>query len=150
MADSPLPEALRELLTTYNELNGAIIDELHHEPSPIEFMRYVSRNTPFVVRGGASWQAHQRWSPEYLKEELRGQKVNVAVTPLGNADAPTFSPAHDKTVIAKPHEEEQSFDEFLDYVIRQELDPAFPGQAEVRYAQTRGSSPYLSPFVSAH
>lgn len=137
MADSTLHETLHELLTTYNELNSATIDELHHEPSPLEFMRYVSRNTPFVVRGAARWKAHQHWSPDYLKRELSGQRVNVAVTPLGNADAPTFSPAHGKAVVAKPLEEEQPFDEFLDYVIQQETDPAFPTGAEVRYAQTR-------------
>lgn len=140
MADSladAVPEALRELITSYNDLNSAKIDELHQEPSPLEFMRYVSRNTPFVIRGGANWKAHQQWSPEYLKEALRGQTVNVAVTPSGNADAPTFSPAHGETIIAKPCEEEQPFDEFLSYVICQETDTTFPKEAEVRYAQTR-------------
>ena len=53
-----------------------------------------------------------------------------------NADAPTFSPRHGSTVIAKPHEEEQAFDEFLDYVMTQELGQDSQS-AEVRYAQTR-------------
>lgn len=141
MADTTAARALRELIASYNELNGATIDELYHEPSPLEFMRYVSRNTPFVIRGGAQWRAHQLWSPEYLKHELKGQMVNVAVTPVGNADAPTFSPRHDKTIVAKPHEEEQLFGDFLDYVISQETDPTFPSEAEVRYAQTRQSNP---------
>ena len=63
MADTTAARALRELIASYNELNGATIDELYHEPSPLEFMRYVSRNTPFVIRGGAQWRAHQLWSP---------------------------------------------------------------------------------------
>ena len=44
-------------------------------------------------------------------------------------------------VFAKPHEEEQDFEQFLDYVIAQEKDPSSTG--EIRYAQTRTS---LAPF----
>jgi hypothetical protein len=54
-----------------------------------------------------------------------------------NADAPTFSPEHNATVISKPHEETQQFDDFFTYIIQQETDPAFPLDSEVRYAQTR-------------
>lgn len=66
-----------------------------------------------------------------------------------NADSPTFSPAHQRLVLAKPHEESQSFDEFLDYVIDQETDPAFPLDAETRYAQTRQSHTltFASPLI---
>jgi jumonji domain-containing protein 7 len=73
-----------ELLTTYNELNSTSIDELTDVPSALEFMRYVARNRPFVVRGGASdWQATRTWDVATLKELLGGQSVNVAVTPEG-------------------------------------------------------------------
>lgn len=85
MAD-PVPAgvALEDLLSTFNELNSAAIEELNEEPSPLEFMRFVSRNTPFVVRGGAStWKAVQEWNSAYLLSGLRGQLVNVAVTPFG-------------------------------------------------------------------
>ncbi|KAG9258313.1 putative pla2g4b [Emericellopsis atlantica] len=144
--------AVRELLTTYNDLNGARVEELDHEPSPLEFMRFVARNTPFVVRqGAASWKSHQKWTPDYLKDKLAGQRVNVAITPHGNADAPTFSPRHDSTVIAKPHEEEQAFDEFLDYVTTQELGQGSQS-AEVRYAQTQNDNfrnEYISLFADA-
>lgn len=76
--------ALRELITTFNDLNADFIHEFDEEPSPLEFMRFVSCNTPFVVRRGASsWAASQQWSPEYLKSVLSGQTVNVAVTPCG-------------------------------------------------------------------
>lgn len=61
-----------------------------------------------------------------------------------NADAPTFSERHNATVISKPHEEDQPFNEFLDYIIRQEIDPAFPKTCEVRYAQTRK---HILPFL---
>lgn len=47
-------------------------------------------------------------------------------------------------VFAKPHEEEQDFGEFLDYLIAQEKDTSSKG--EIRYAQTRTSSfPRIPP-----
>lgn len=84
----PVADPLAELLTNYNELNASVVDELHQEPSPLEFMRYVSRNTPFVVRGGAdTWTATRTWNLGRLKDLLRGQTVNVAVTPEGFVDS---------------------------------------------------------------
>jgi jumonji domain-containing protein 7 len=80
----PSETALEHLISTYNELNGSDILELDSEPSALEFMRFVARNTPFVVRGGASsWKATQKWDKNYLLDALRGQSVNVAVTPDG-------------------------------------------------------------------
>lgn len=77
-------DPLAELLTNYNELNTSVVDELYEEPSPLEFMRYVSRNTPFVVRGGASdWNAIKTWDLGQLEKLLRDLTVNVAVTPKG-------------------------------------------------------------------
>lgn len=81
-------KAIESLISTFNELNSNLIDELHEEPSPLEFMRYVARNTPFVIRGGASsWKACQQWNSAYLLSALKGQSVNVAVTPHGYVDA---------------------------------------------------------------
>lgn len=139
-------DPIAELLTSYNELNPSVIDELDEEPSPLEFMRYVSRNTPFVIRGGArDWRATQQWSASYLRSALSGHAVNVAVTPFGNADAPTpyeaeggSEGAGESLLFAKPHEEDQVFEHFLDYVIRQEKEGEGE-QGEVRYAQTRTS-----------
>ncbi|KFH46293.1 JmjC domain-containing protein-like protein [Hapsidospora chrysogenum ATCC 11550] len=152
-ASTGTQSALRELIATFNDLNTPAVEDFDEEPSPLEFMRFAARNTPFVVRGGASsWPSAHKWSPEYLKSALHGQTVNVAVTPHGNADAPTFSPAHNGPVISKPCEEEQPFGEFLDYVIRQETDPAFPPDAEVRYAQTQNDNfrnEYMSLFSDA-
>ncbi|KAG8413255.1 hypothetical protein J3458_012840 [Metarhizium acridum] len=149
---SQVEPALRDLISTYNELNSSTIEELDSEPSPLEFMRFVSRNSPFVIRGAASsWKATRKWSSTYLRSAMAGQTVNVAVTPHGNADAPTYSPKDGVTVLAKPHEESQMFDDFLTYVTKQEMDKAFPEDAEVRYAQTRQSLhlpilPAILPF----
>lgn len=77
-------KAIENLISTFNELNSNAIDEFQDEPSPLEFMRYVARNTPFVVRGGASsWKACQEWNSAYLLSALKSQYVNVAVTPHG-------------------------------------------------------------------
>lgn len=85
-ATNTVAAALQELIVTFNDLNGQNLDELDEEPSPLEFMRYVARNTPFVIRGAAStWRAGQSWNAEYLKSALGGQTVNVAVTPIGSA-----------------------------------------------------------------
>lgn len=73
-----------ELITSYHELNATSIDELSEEPSPLEFMRFVSRNRPFVVRKGArDWDACQKWNSKYLAEVMKEQTVSVAMTPLG-------------------------------------------------------------------
>lgn len=72
------------LLTTYNELNASSVDEFVELPSALEFMRYVARNRPLVVRGGAKdWEATRTWNVRRLKSLLEGQSVNVAVTPNG-------------------------------------------------------------------
>lgn len=77
-------DSVRQLITSYNDHNSQTIHELHQEPSPLEFMRYVARNTPFVIRGAAStWKATQQWNQAYLKSALQGQNVNVAITPDG-------------------------------------------------------------------
>ena len=86
-----MDDAITELITTYNELNSSSIIELDEEPSPLEFMRFVARNTPFVVRGGASdWGAIHTWSVDFLKAKLADETVNVAVTPAGYVFASSF------------------------------------------------------------
>lgn len=79
-----IDDAIRELLITYQELNGSVVEELHEHPTPLEFMRYVHRGRPFVVRGGVSdWPALQ-WTIEYLKQTMGDTMIQVAVTPSGS------------------------------------------------------------------
>ncbi|TVY48595.1 JmjC domain-containing protein [Lachnellula occidentalis] len=137
-AAPPTSDPIAELLTTYNELNSSSLDELAEIPSPLEFMRHVSRNRPFVVRGGASdWKATRTWSVDVLKARMAGMSVNVAVTPKGNADAPLKS-EDGGMLLVKPCEEEQDFGQFMDYVIQQEGSGEMDG--EVRYAQTQNDN----------
>ena len=78
-----LDEAIKELLASYQELNGRI-DELDEEPSPLDFMRYVSKNRPFVSRGGCStWPAVRKWDFNYLRNKLNKTLVKVAITTKG-------------------------------------------------------------------
>jgi len=78
-------DPIADLLTTYAELNSSEVTELTEAPSALEYMRYVSKNRPFVVRRGvASWKASRLWSREYLKTAMKDQTVNVAVTPQGS------------------------------------------------------------------
>lgn len=79
-----LDESIRELIEAYHELNANVVDEVFEEPSALEFMQYVARNRPFVIRGGAqSWKAVQDWSAEYLINAIGDNEVNVSITPHG-------------------------------------------------------------------
>jgi peptidyl-lysine (3S)-dioxygenase / protease len=73
-----------ELLTSYADLNASHVVELDTEPSPLQFMRFVALNTPFVVKNATlDWRATKLWSSSYFRSVLKGQVVNVAVTPFG-------------------------------------------------------------------
>ncbi|KAH8801572.1 cupin-like domain-containing protein [Xylogone sp. PMI_703] len=134
MKDDPISESL----ITYNELNSSVVEELNEIPSALEFMRYVARNRPVVIRDGArDWEATRNWNATSLKSILGNRPVNVAVTPLGNADSPTPD-EEGNLVFVKPLEEQQPFDEFLTFVTAQEL-TGEPSE-EVRYAQTQNDN----------
>ncbi|KAJ4425208.1 hypothetical protein N0V82_000017 [Gnomoniopsis sp. IMI 355080] len=91
----PGTDPIAELLDNYHELNSSDIQELDAEPSPLEFMRYVARNTPFVVRkGAANWSATKKWTANYLLEYLQDQTVNVAVTPKGIGNSRSVTALH--------------------------------------------------------
>ena len=80
---SSMETAMEELISTYHELNGSHVDELAELPTPLEFMQYVRRGRPLVIRGAVSeWPAMQ-WTAEYLETEMRGSRVQIAMTPSG-------------------------------------------------------------------
>ncbi|KAI9698721.1 MAG: hypothetical protein M1836_003831 [Candelina mexicana] len=141
-----LNTAVSDLLTTYNDLNSSSIDILTSEPSPLEFMRYVSKNRPFVIRGGASnWPATKKWNAEYLVRAMEGNKIQVAITPCGNADSVVCNNEggnNGELRFAKPLEVEEDFAGFLEYVQRQELQPDYFERTggEVKYAQTQNDN----------
>lgn len=80
-------EAIGELITTYQELNGSQVAELTEVPSPIEFMQYVRRGRPCVIRGAASKWPATSWTVEYLENKMKDSHIQVAITPLGCVDS---------------------------------------------------------------
>ena len=85
-----MDKATEEMLVTYHELNGGI-DVLHECPSPLEFMRYVAKNRPFMVRAGCSaWPAVRRWNVPHLRTTLRDTSIKVAITPYGLVPSMTY------------------------------------------------------------
>ncbi|KAK0670497.1 putative phospholipase [Cercophora samala] len=135
-------DPIAELIENYNELNSSVIEELTEEPSPLEFMRYVAKNTPFVVRGAAKdWKATKDWNVNFLKDFLKDETVNVAVTPYGNADAPTPYPTPSSPLVfAQPHEEDQPFPVFINYLTTQSTLTGNQPLGEIRYAQTQNDN----------
>ncbi|KAL8739159.1 MAG: hypothetical protein Q9181_000188 [Wetmoreana brouardii] len=131
-----IDEAIVELLTSYQELNGAYVDELEKAPSPLILMQHVAQNRPFVVRGAAAdWPALSLWSAEYLNTTLGESTVKVAVTPSGNADSAVTSSTDGETYFTKPLEIDERFDDFLSYIRQQEAGEI--SRADVKYSQAR-------------
>ncbi|KAK0640170.1 JmjC domain-containing protein E [Lasiodiplodia hormozganensis] len=140
--DQLIAESVRGLIISYHELNPNCVDELTEEPSPLEFMRYVATNRPFVIRGGASsWPSHRKWNAAYLKEVMAGQHVNVAITNRGNADAIVESEDQDGSLVfVEPFEREELFSDVIDKVQAQELGNAGEEPKVIRYAQTQNDN----------
>lgn len=104
-------QVMKELICTYDELNGPI-DDLQEAPSPLEFMRYVAKNRPFVIRGGCStFPALQKWKTEYLLEKMEGRLVQIAETPHGNADSVVQNDG--RIYFVKPREKNELFRDFF-------------------------------------
>ncbi|PVI05214.1 Clavaminate synthase-like protein [Periconia macrospinosa] len=149
-------DAVRDLITTYHSLNPTTIDELSEEPSALEFMRYVSRNRPFVVRKGAeAWKARQKWNANYLSNVMGSESVNVAITPYGNADSVISPTTQDsdtsQMIFVKPYETSLPFSAVLKQIQEQELaasdHPSFSGSSSqpssawpTRYLQTQNDN----------
>ena len=80
---SSVADAMTDMLTAYHELNSDI-HILYEEPSSLQFMRYVAKNRPFIVRQGCSkWHAVRNWNADYLGEVMKDMPIKVAVTPCG-------------------------------------------------------------------
>ena len=132
---SNIAEATADMLTTYHELNGGI-HVLYEEPSPLDFMRYVTKNRPLLVRRGCSkWLAVRKWNVNYLGKSVKDTPVAVAITPYGlvqwdriradtdicysNADSATKSPLDGLTYFVKPFELVRLFSNQIDHVTDQ-------------------------------
>ncbi|KAF2236229.1 phospholipase A2 [Viridothelium virens] len=142
-----IDRAIAELMVSYHELNGSSIEELREDPSPLEFMRYVAQNKPFVIRGGAeNWPACQKWDVPYLKQSVGDRMVTIASTIEGRADA--ASVRDDQNVLIRPAYTEERFDEAMAYIGEQELRRRRPSDTQkdlshysiVKYLQAQNDS----------
>lgn len=130
--------SVKDLITSYHDLNPTTIDILDEEPSPLEFMRYVSCNKPFLIRNGAwDWKARKQWNAAFLSSVMQGQSVNVALTPHGNADS-VVALEDGGMVFVKPFEQEEPFSDVIARIQSQEADAHGPGPT--RYAQTQNDN----------
>ncbi|KAK8242043.1 cupin-like domain-containing protein [Phyllosticta capitalensis] len=101
-------------------------------------MRYVAKNRPFVIRSGAAyWDALKKWNADYLKEAMKAQGVNVAITNEGNADS-AVETSDERLVFVEPYEREEPFSQVLDQIAGQELRGTEPRVR--RYAQTQNDN----------
>jgi len=134
-------DPIASLIGTYHELNPSTVDELHEEPSALDFMRYVARNRPFIVRSGANdWKACRNWTADFLRKVMKGTSVQVAITPLGNADA-VVDCGNENLLFVQPYELQEDFDDFLDYVQKDTARINEGSQTgNVKYAQTQNDS----------
>lgn len=74
----------QNLIKSYHELNSEHIDVLDSEPSPTQFMKYVAKNRPFLLKAGCSaWPAVRKWNRAYLTKRMGKGAVNIAITPHG-------------------------------------------------------------------
>lgn len=74
----------QDLIRTYHELNSEHIDVLDSEPSPTQFMKYMAKNRPFLVKAGCSaWAAVRKWNEAYLTQKMGKGAVKIAITPHG-------------------------------------------------------------------
>ncbi|BGO90725.1 hypothetical protein NBRC10512_000665 [Rhodotorula toruloides] len=90
MSISPIEKSLRKLVRDYQALNPASVAELSAVPSALDFARFTSANRPLVVRRAGQTErirALERWTDDYLVEQLAGRALSISVTPRGNADA---------------------------------------------------------------
>ncbi|CAO3599346.1 unnamed protein product [Absidia cylindrospora] len=107
-------------------------------PTALEFLqKCVHPNRPAVIKGAFDhWPANELWTDDYLRMKMKDQKITVAVTPNGQADAVTYDAKTDQDYFVMPHEEQMTFDDFLTHL----------GASSQQQQQKKASSPayYIS------
>ncbi|EWC47650.1 hypothetical protein DRE_03270 [Drechslerella stenobrocha 248] len=136
--------ALRHFLTNYADLNSTSggPDILDEPPSPLEFLRIVSRNRPVIIRNAMTdWPAmgagngDRRWTTHYLKAQMGDAQVMVAETPFGNADSIV---SHEGTeYFVKPHTQTHAFTPFMNSLLSTN---SLANPPTVLYAQSQDSN----------
>jgi jumonji domain-containing protein 7 len=107
-------------------------------------MRFVSRNQPFVVRkdsglaGATPFKDLSRlWTADYLSGKMKGEQVQVAITPHGNADS-IVQLSDGGSVFVKPYEVMEPFEQAIHAIFTQEK--LKNDQGATRYLQTQNDN----------
>lgn len=100
--------------------------EIDHSITPLAFYReYVSKNVPLVIRGAIKhWPAVGKWSILYFRKVLGDERVSVAVTPNGYADA-IVKQDDAKEFFVMPEERLLTMSAFLDTLENTKEDSVF-------------------------
>lgn len=129
-----------ELLDNYHDINPQTVTQLNQEPTPLEFMRFVSRNQPFVIRNNSNHtfrRISKLWTAKYLSTKMADSQVRVAITPAGNADAVVQLPSGG-SIFCKPYEVLEPFSDAINQIISQETSPNYTGAT--RYIQSQNDN----------
>jgi len=103
------------------------IPEIDHAITPLSFYReYISKNIPLVIRGAVKhWPGVHRWSIPYLRKVLGDEKIVVAVTPNGYADAIAKKDDTEEEFFVMPEERLLTMSKFLDTLENTKEDSVF-------------------------
>lgn len=86
-------------------------------------VHHIDQRRPVILSNCvAHWPALRRWTHDYLRTTLRDNRIHVACTPNGLADAVTTA-KDGAACFAKPHEVRMPFAAFLDAVESPRLQP---------------------------
>ncbi|KAK9455987.1 Clavaminate synthase [Dipodascopsis uninucleata] len=106
--------ALEELIEVSQDVTTTFVPSKRGPPkSPLEFLKQINSNFPIVYKGAAiHWAAldplsGRQWSREYFERTMGDEIIEVAQTPLGNADAPVGN------LFVEPYTKEMTMREFI-------------------------------------
>ncbi|XP_077258003.1 bifunctional peptidase and (3S)-lysyl hydroxylase JMJD7-like [Temnothorax americanus] len=103
------------------------VAEIDHSITPLAFYReYVSKNVPLVIRGAIKhWPAVGKWSIPYFRKVIGDEKVSVAVTPNGYADAIAERDDDAKEFFVMPEDRLLTISAFLDTLENTKVNSVF-------------------------
>ncbi|KZT24484.1 Clavaminate synthase-like protein [Neolentinus lepideus HHB14362 ss-1] len=135
--DACYSNMMRWISDEYHGLNGSQYEVLETPPSPLEFARLVQISRPVLIKG-YKVPAQTLWSNNYLIECMGDQKISVAVTPDGRADAITAG-QDGREYFTEPHVQQMTMAEFL-------LKISSDKKGDVLYVQTQNGNLYPSGY----
>ncbi|TBU39023.1 Clavaminate synthase-like protein [Dichomitus squalens] len=148
LADSFRCKTLKWLSEEYHEMNGTQYDVLDHMPTPLEFSRLVHIARPVLIKESTVPEVDDKcaWSKEWISEKMGNNKISVAVTPNGRADAVTTGP-DGKLFFAEPHTQRMTVSSFLDTLSSDTEGHEIDNQSwEVHYLQSQNGNLFSSRY----